>query len=135
MAQALGALPDAISDHRFRNAAVRDDARTDRMRGENLAPWTLAGRVEVTSKPAVRRKRLLTCGKPKEAERVFPNGRIFRVAVNAGTSATNLLPVVSRPSTAAAQSSFARGRSGVLVRTALPATGDVTRLNVPSALT
>jgi putative transposase len=51
--------------------------RTFTMRGDKLSLWTLTGRVEVTLRPGGHQKRLLAWGKPKEAELVFRNGRMY----------------------------------------------------------
>jgi putative transposase len=61
----------------FRVTSVHFDSRTFSMRGNELSLYTLTGRVVVTLKPGKHQLRLLDWGKPKEAELVFRNGKLF----------------------------------------------------------
>ena len=61
----------------FRGTSVHFDSRTFAKRGNTLSLSTLTGRVVVTLKPGKHQLHLLDWGRPKEAELVFPKGKLF----------------------------------------------------------
>lgn len=61
----------------FRGRSVHYDKRTYRLKGYKVSLYTLAGRTTVVLIPGRHQRRLVQCGKPKEADLVFRDGQWF----------------------------------------------------------